>query len=875
MKNLLFALLLACLYGSMARGQTVVYWFDQDGASIATARPTNGSFQADASSLANGLHALHVAYMLDDGKLSSPTTRYFQRVSMPENVDHMELLCAIDGEYHSHQRVAASNGVAVTDIDLESVSEGLHSIMLQAVTPNGGMSNTYNGFFVRTVPPTPETLHCYYFIDNETESHDMGVVSQDGIVHFDLDLSGVSIGLHSITYILTGSKGGQHVQKRFFLKTPNGGNCITKYQYWTNDDVANVQTTVLPERQPTLQLVSLLPVASQPLRSALFHFEVKDGQPTMYAKNTLHVRCYDDYGVYGEVNEDYVDYAVSQPVIDFGTLQSGERETIEHPAANTVKWYSLQIERGDSLRFRLDNAATLQVFTAAGDVAYSVLGMQSKSWGGFHAEETGTYYVALHDVTATKGTTVSIDYEHIDKYAVLKQDVTAVGNGGPSTITFQGNGFDELTSVDLKLSETTITSSSISNDGKATASVKFNFNEAPQGTYKAVFHFQEGDVTVDNCITVNAPIAVSTTATVSYAKQFLLSQGNEYRFKLKNLGNMTAYDVPLQLRVYTTDASNLAWITIDGEEMTSYTENQDDTDVEDYPYKRVYSLTRTLRPSSSELLSIRLKTLRMERVYVYIDEVGGPSDPVASLDPNDIYGYEGETGDKTIRDGRTQVFYTIEFENDSTFATAPAHDIYVTDVLDPNLFDLSTFAPTRVKVGPKEMQLDGSKNGTVTFSMMPEIYAIAQLDWSLDETTGTVSWHISSLDPLTVEPTEELNSGVLPVNVDGSGIGELSFDIQIKPDLADGTEIPNRATITFDENEPIVTPIWTNVVKTVLKGDVNGDGVVNLTDASWIVRYFVGRTPDGFDDEAADVDGDGSVNLSDARKVVGIFVGKQ
>ena len=72
---------------------------------------------------------------------------------------------------------------------------------------------------------------------------------------------------------------------------------------------------------------------------------------------------------------------------------------------------------------------------------------------------------------------------------------------------------------------------------------------------------------------------------------------------------------------------------------------------------------------------------------------------------------------------------------------------------------------------------------------------------SLAYAVGTVSWHISSLDPMTVEPTEEPTSGVLPVNIDGNGIGELSFDIQLKPDLPDGTEIPNQATIVFDATQ--------------------------------------------------------------------------
>ena len=54
--------------------------------------------------------------------------------------------------------------------------------------------------------------------------------------------------------------------------------------------------------------------------------------------------------------------------------------------------------------------------------------------------------------------------------------------------------------------------------------------------------------------------------------------------------------------------------------------------------------------------------------------------------------------------------------------------------------------------------------------------------------------------------------GVLPVNTDGRGLGELSFDISLKPGLAHGTEIKNRAGIVFDTNDVIMTPTWTNTI---------------------------------------------------------------
>ena len=51
-------------------------------------------------------------------------------------------------------------------------------------------------------------------------------------------------------------------------------------------------------------------------------------------------------------------------------------------------------------------------------------------------------------------------------------------------------------------------------------------------------------------------------------------------------------------------------------------------------------------------------------------------------------------------------------------------------------------------------------------------------------------------------------------------------------------------------------------------GDVNGDSMVDLTDAIMIVYYSLGLTPVGFKKTAADVNGDGEIDLTDAINVV-------
>ena len=69
---------------------------------------------------------------------------------------------------------------------------------------------------------------------------------------------------------------------------------------------------------------------------------------------------------------------------------------------------------------------------------------------------------------------------------------------------------------------------------------------------------------------------------------------------------------------------------------------------------------------------------------------------------------------------------------------------------------------------------------------------------------------------MTMEPTDDYMQGILPVNYDGeSGIGNITYTIDLAGTFADGTEISNKASIIFDNNDAIVTPVWTNTIDAV------------------------------------------------------------
>ena len=56
-----------------------------------------------------------------------------------------------------------------------------------------------------------------------------------------------------------------------------------------------------------------------------------------------------------------------------------------------------------------------------------------------------------------------------------------------------------------------------------------------------------------------------------------------------------------------------------------------------------------------------------------------------------------------------------------------------------------------------------------------------------------------------------------------------------------------------------------------LRGDVNGDGAVNVSDITALVNMILGTIPKN--EERADVDGNGTVNVSDVTDLINIILG--
>ena len=77
------------------------------------------------------------------------------------------------------------------------------------------------------------------------------------------------------------------------------------------------------------------------------------------------------------------------------------------------------------------------------------------------------------------------------------------------------------------------------------------------------------------------------------------------------------------------------------------------------------------------------------------------------------------------------------------------------------------------------------------------------------------------------------------------------------------TVAANKAFLVSDEH---------NVIKLFLKGDINMDGIVNVTDVTTLVDYILERDPSPCDVDACDVTEDRNINVTDVTTLVDIIL---
>ena len=187
-----------------------------------------------------------------------------------------------------------------------------------------------------------------------------------------------------------------------------------------------------------------------------------------------------------------------------------------------------------------------------------------------------------------------------------------------------------------------------------------------------------------------------------------------------------------------------------------------------------------------------------------------------SFDPNAIYGPDGPRADRNhagfVRRGGAQS-YTVTFENVDT-AEIAAQVVRVELVLDPNVYDLSRVVLGDIDLGGRAFSMpDGRREFFRDVDLRPAQPYLVRVSAKVDTVSGAMTWRFVTLDPDTGDVPQDPFAGFLPPNVSApEGEGGFTFTTFLRDDQTTGDTLGTEALIFFDENEPIPTGRWTNVV---------------------------------------------------------------
>ncbi|HRY98864.1 MAG TPA: M4 family metallopeptidase, partial [Bacteroidales bacterium] len=189
---------------------------------------------------------------------------------------------------------------------------------------------------------------------------------------------------------------------------------------------------------------------------------------------------------------------------------------------------------------------------------------------------------------------------------------------------------------------------------------------------------------------------------------------------------------------------------------------------------------------------------------------------ISSSDPNDITGPLGY-GPQRFVARESNMEYTIRYENDPDFATAPALKVVVTMPFHSNAqmfsFKLGNFGfgDFVFNVPPNTTFYTNRLDVSDSLGVMVDVTA------GINVATSNAFWIFNSIDPITgLEPTDA-TLGYLPVNdsVTHRGEGFVTFSMNPKPTTTTGDTLTEQAVIIFDINEEIPTNTWLNTIDAV------------------------------------------------------------
>ena len=228
-----------------------------------------------------------------------------------------------------------------------------------------------------------------------------------------------------------------------------------------------------------------------------------------------------------------------------------------------------------------------------------------------------------------------------------------------------------------------------------------------------------------------------------------------------------------------------------------------------------------------------------------------------------------------------------EFKIEEVDGTNTEVDVDVTDIskLDNAIY----IEPFTARVGDNvniEVKLKNADTATsygFEIELPDGVSVTLDSDGSFDEEIT-----LSSRNSKHNVTTNKLSGNIYKIGVASLGSKSLTdndgivliIKANVRDDMPEGVYpvmIKNPLIVYSNGSKPTVQETQTSITvakENYQKGDVDGDGVVDLADAVLVINHYVGKPVTTFIEKAADVDGDGVVDLADAVLIINYYVGK-
>ena len=426
---------------SYATNYTYRYWIDQNTAQTRTSMSNELDFTIDISNLSCNMHTLFIQVQKDNGIWSNPIARPFLITNKHNTVKTCYWFDDNVDERFTFDKV---NGEAFM-IDASNLSAGIHSLNVMLYSEEDILSIYTHTFVKMPELPNETEILLTFWIDGVEYSQQKVAYSED-LVLFDFDVETLASGTHKLEVQASTASGLiSDVASAYFVRMPNSKNdSILAYRYWVNDNNADLPFTAVDDPTIPYTLIGDLDVTPQPLRCARFQFKVNNDMPMLYAENDIHVQFMAADGHLIKTTNAYVESVAADTLTaeEWTEIQNDTVIYADKPTGETIYWYAMNLEAGDTVCLKTNYSSTLQVFSHSGNQVLESKADSSLIFRQFIAEKAEMYYVALHTVNTTKAqVTLTVDLKEFIRYFNI--ETSAVGNG---TVT-EGGTYAEGTEI--------------------------------------------------------------------------------------------------------------------------------------------------------------------------------------------------------------------------------------------------------------------------------------------------------------------------------------------------------------------------------------------------------------------------------------------